>query len=166
MMLRKMLQLPPGSADVFYTCIRALPYEVPYTFISFDNVSIDDLVQKVYNEEIDAVIGDSTMLANRSEYVDFIATYIDLGDFRLWLAVIFSLIFNALVVSAIELTNPDSEISLGRVSRMSFLFSILFSQNPTMIDVCIVEDRFSSNPSKFVMFVLVHRDACLVRELR
>ncbi|CAH1424969.1 unnamed protein product [Lactuca virosa] len=153
------------SADVFYTCIHALPYEVPYTFILFENVSIDDLVQKVYDEEIDAVIGDSTILANRSEYVDFTATYTDLGvgtlarikkkemgmwfflkplqDFRLWLAAIFSLIFNALVVSAIELMNPASEVSLGTVSWTSFLLFILFAQ----------KDRFSSNPAKFVMFV-------------
>ncbi|CAI9298541.1 unnamed protein product [Lactuca saligna] len=151
------------SADVFYTCIRALPYEVPYTFISFDNVSIDDLVQKVYNEEIDAVIGDSTILANRSEYVDFTATYTDLGvgtlvrikkkdmsmwfflkpllDFRLWLVAIVSLIFNAFVVWAIERMNPVSEVSLGTVSRMSFLLTILFAQ----------KDRFSSNPAKFVI---------------
>ncbi|CAH1424794.1 unnamed protein product [Lactuca virosa] len=151
------------SADVFYTCICALPYKVPYTFISFDNVSIDDLVQKVYNEEIDAVIGDSTILANRSEYVDFTATYTDLGvgtlvrikkkdvwfflkpllDIYLWLVAIGSFIFNAIVVWAIERMNPDSEVSRGTVSRTSFLLTILFAQR----------DNLSRNLSKFVMFV-------------
>ncbi|KAL7590121.1 hypothetical protein Lser_V15G39239 [Lactuca serriola] len=151
------------SADVFYTCIRALPYEVPYTFILFENVSIDDLVQKVYKEEIDAVIGDSTILANRSEYVDFTATYTDLGvgtlarikkkdiwfflkplmDIYLWLVAIGSLFLNALVVSAIERMNPDSEVSRGTVSWTSFLLTILFAQR----------DKLSRNQSKFVMFV-------------
>ncbi|XP_042753247.1 glutamate receptor 1.4 [Lactuca sativa] len=151
------------SADVFYTCICALPYKVPYTFISFDNVSIDDLVQKVYNEEIDAVIGDSTILANRSEYVDFTATYTDLGvgtlvrikkkdvwfflkpllDIYLCLVAIGSLIFNALVVWAIERMNPDSKVSRGTVSPTSFLLTILFAQR----------DNLSRNLSKFIMFI-------------
>ncbi|XP_023751768.2 glutamate receptor 1.4 [Lactuca sativa] len=156
------------SMDVFNTCIRALPYEVPYTFISFENCTYDDLVQKVYNEEIDAVVGDSTILANRSEYVDFTATYTDLGvgtlarikkkdiwfflrplmDIYLWLVAIGSLIFNGFIVWAIERMNPDSNGSTtqqnGRLlSGWTFLLTILFVQR----------DNLSRNLSKFVMFV-------------
>nr|KAJ0194380.1 hypothetical protein LSAT_V11C800427640 [Lactuca sativa] len=148
------------SADVFYTCIRALPYEVPYTFILFENVSIDDLVQKVYNEtcnfvvygfapgqEIDAVIGDSTILANRSEYVDFTATYTDLGvgtlakikkndqwfylkpmDIGLWLVAIGSLGYTIFVVWAIERMNPDSDQQI-RTVFWNILWTIFFSQS-------------------------------------
>ncbi|KAI7750585.1 hypothetical protein M8C21_022494 [Ambrosia artemisiifolia] len=67
------------SIDVFNKCIHALPYDVPYELVPFENATYDDLVQKVYNQEIDAVVWDSTILANRSEYVDFTATYTDLG---------------------------------------------------------------------------------------
>ncbi|KAI3726357.1 hypothetical protein L1987_66154 [Smallanthus sonchifolius] len=67
------------SVDVFNTCIHALPYEVPYEFIPFATGSYDDLIKKVYNQELDGVLGDSTILASRSQYVDFTATYTDVG---------------------------------------------------------------------------------------
>ncbi|KAJ0792403.1 putative solute-binding protein family 3/ domain of MltF [Helianthus annuus] len=67
------------SLDVFRTCIHALPYEVPYKFIPFTSGGYDDLIKKVYDKEIDAIMGDSTILANRSQYVDFTATYTDMG---------------------------------------------------------------------------------------
>ncbi|GKD69386.1 hypothetical protein Tco_1323476, partial [Tanacetum coccineum] len=52
------------AVDVFKTCIQALPYEVPYEFIPFANGSYDKLIEKVYNKEIDGVLGDATILAN------------------------------------------------------------------------------------------------------
>ncbi|KAL7590117.1 hypothetical protein Lser_V15G39234 [Lactuca serriola] len=151
------------SVDVFNTCIRALPYDVPYTFISFDNGTYDDLVQKVYNEEIDAVVGDSTILANRSEFVDFTATYTDLGvgtlarikkkdiwfclkplmNIRIWLTAIGCVIFNAFIVWGIECMDPNSDVSRGRVSWTSFLLIILFAQ----------KEKLSRNPSKIVLFI-------------
>ncbi|PWA71341.1 Extracellular ligand-binding receptor [Artemisia annua] len=67
------------TKEVPVPAIRTIPYEVPYVVISYDNATYDDLVQKVYNQEIDTVVGDSTILPNRSEYVDFTATYSDLG---------------------------------------------------------------------------------------
>ncbi|KAL4572287.1 hypothetical protein LXL04_019058 [Taraxacum kok-saghyz] len=151
------------SIDVFNTCIRALPYEVAYTFISFENASYDDLVRKVYNEEIDAVVGDSTILANRSEYVDFTATYTDLGvgtlvrnkkrdmwfflkplDLRLWLTAIAALIFTALIVWAIECMNPDPELNQGIGTVFWLILSTIFFAQ---------RDKLSSNLSKFVMFI-------------
>ncbi|CAH1433109.1 unnamed protein product [Lactuca virosa] len=156
------------SIDVFNTCIRALPYEEPYTFILFENCTYDDLVQKVYNEEIDAVVCDSTILANRSKYVDFTATYTDLSvgtlarikkkniwfflrplmDIYLWLVAIGSLIFNVFIVWAIERMNPDSNGSTTQqngklLSGWTFLLIILFAQ----------KDELSRNLSKFVMFI-------------
>ncbi|KAL4572292.1 hypothetical protein LXL04_019064 [Taraxacum kok-saghyz] len=153
------------SVDVFDTCIGALPYEVPYIFVSFENATYDDLVQKVYAEEIDGVVGDSTILSNRSEYVDFTATYTDLGvgtlvrikkkdlwfflkplDIGLWLAAIGSLILTGFVVWAIECMNQESQCSpahrLGTILWL-ILLTIFFSQR----------EKLSSNLSRFVMFI-------------
>ncbi|CAH1433107.1 unnamed protein product [Lactuca virosa] len=153
------------SVDVFKTCIDLLPYEVPYVFISFENATYDDLVQKVYAEEIDAVVGDSTILANRSEYVDFTATYTDLGvgtlvrikkkdlwfflkplDIGLWLAAMASLILTGFVVWAIECMNQETQCSpahrLGTIF-WHILLTIFFAQR----------EKLSSNLSRFVMFI-------------
>ncbi|KAD4888245.1 hypothetical protein E3N88_20318 [Mikania micrantha] len=67
------------SVDVFNACIHALPYEVSYEFIPFATGSYDYLINKVYNQELDGVLGDTTILASRSQYVDFTATYTDVG---------------------------------------------------------------------------------------
>ncbi|KAL7589041.1 hypothetical protein Lser_V15G39248 [Lactuca serriola] len=156
------------SVDVFNTCIRALPYEVPYTFILFDNANnYDDLVQKVYNKEIDGVVGDSTILANRSVYVDFTSTYTDLGvgtlarvkkedmwfflkalDMGLWLTAIASLILTGFVIWAIECLNQESEFECSPAQRIGTIFwfillTIFFAQR----------EKLSSNLSRFVMFI-------------
>ncbi|KAI3781733.1 hypothetical protein L2E82_11756 [Cichorium intybus] len=153
------------SVDVFNACIRDLPYEVPYTFILYENASYDNLVQKVNNKEIDAVVGDSTILANRSELVDFTATYTDLGvgtlarikkkdmwfflkalDVGLWLTAIASLILTGFVVWAIELMNQESGCSptqrIGTIFWL-ILLTIFFAQ----------KEKLSSNLSRFVMFI-------------
>ncbi|XP_035832957.1 glutamate receptor 2.5 [Helianthus annuus] len=67
------------SVDVFNTCLHALPYEVSYELVPFASGSYDDLINKVYNQQLDGVLGDSTILASRSQYVDFTATYTDVG---------------------------------------------------------------------------------------
>nr|XP_043619838.1 glutamate receptor 1.2-like [Erigeron canadensis] len=158
--------IPTGfSIDVFNTCIRALPYEVPYTFISYENATYDDLVRKVYNKEIDAVVGDSTILPNRSEFVDFTATYSDMGvgtlarikkkdmwfflkplDVGLWLTAIASLFITGFVIWAIECMHPGSECSPSQQIGTIFwliLLTIFYAQR----------EKLSSNMSKFVMYV-------------
>ncbi|KVI11550.1 Extracellular ligand-binding receptor [Cynara cardunculus var. scolymus] len=149
------------SIDVFNTCIGALPY----IFIAFDNATYDDIVQKVNNMELDAVVGDSTILANRSELVDYTATYTDLGvgtlarikkkdmwfflkplDMGLWLTFIASLVATGFVVWAIECMNQESECSQAqRIGTILWLIllSIFFAQ----------KEKLSSNLSRFVMFV-------------
>ena len=94
-------------------------------------------------------MGDSTILANRSEYVDFTATYTDLGvgtiarikkkdmwfflkplDLSLWLAAIGALLFTAFIVWAIEYMNPDPELNqqIGTVFLL-ILSTIFFAQS-------------------------------------
>ncbi|EOY29255.1 Glutamate receptor [Theobroma cacao] len=71
--------------DVFYAVMVAMPYVVTYEFIPFatpDGKSAgtyDDLIFQVYNGTYDAVVGDTTIVANRSQYVDFTLPYIESG---------------------------------------------------------------------------------------
>ncbi|CAA2974318.1 Glutamate receptor [Olea europaea subsp. europaea] len=71
--------------DVFNAVMEILPYAVPYEFIPFQNPngelagSYNDLIYQVYLENYDAVVGDVTILANRSSYVDFTLPYAESG---------------------------------------------------------------------------------------
>ncbi|KAF8411017.1 hypothetical protein HHK36_003556 [Tetracentron sinense] len=54
-------------------------YAVPnYNFMPFDG-SYDDLVNQVINKTFDAVVGDVTILADRSKYVEFTQPYTESG---------------------------------------------------------------------------------------
>ncbi|KAF8657769.1 hypothetical protein HU200_059929 [Digitaria exilis] len=72
-------------ARVFEEVIHALPYEVPIHYEEFgdgkgeSNGTYDSLVYKVYLNEFDVVVGDITILANRSLYVDFTLPYTESG---------------------------------------------------------------------------------------
>ncbi|KAI5344572.1 hypothetical protein L3X38_012449 [Prunus dulcis] len=68
--------------DVFEAAIRALPYEVDYTFIPFRigiNESYDDIVYQVFLQTFDAVVGDTTITSERSQNVCFTIPYTDIG---------------------------------------------------------------------------------------
>nr|GEX78066.1 ionotropic glutamate receptor, metazoa, periplasmic binding protein-like I [Tanacetum cinerariifolium] len=153
------------SVDVFNTCIHALPYEVPYELIPFANGTYDDLIKKIYVQEIDAILGDSTILANRSQYVDFTATYTDLGvgtlarinnngmwiflkplDLDLWLSTVAFAVLTGVVIFAIESMHQGSQRSPAQQIGATFWFilmTLFFTQR----------EKLSSNLSKFVEFV-------------
>ncbi|PON89450.1 Ionotropic glutamate receptor [Trema orientale] len=72
--------------DVFEAVMKALPYSVDYDFIPFEKPdgkttagTYDDLVDQVYLGKFDAVVGDTTITANRSLYVDFTLPYTESG---------------------------------------------------------------------------------------
>ncbi|KAI3473030.1 hypothetical protein Pfo_030113 [Paulownia fortunei] len=71
--------------DVFEAVMAALPYGVPYEYIPFATPDRDmagnynDLAYQVYLGNYDAVAGDVTIVANRSEYVDFTLPYTESG---------------------------------------------------------------------------------------
>ena len=92
-------------------------------------------------------MGDSTILANRSVYVDFTATYTDLGvgtlarikkndkwfflqpmELRLWITTISSLFYTVFVVWAVERMNPNSDQKIGTVF-WTILLTIFFAQS-------------------------------------
>ncbi|CAL9233868.1 unnamed protein product [Arabidopsis halleri] len=67
--------------DFFEAVIQAMPYDVSYEFIPFEKPggSYNELVHQVYLGRYDAVVGDTTVLANRSSYVDFTFPFIKSG---------------------------------------------------------------------------------------
>ncbi|XP_054797682.1 glutamate receptor 2.7-like [Prosopis cineraria] len=71
--------------DVFKAVLEVLPYALPYEFIPFAKANgesagtYDELISQVYYGNFDAVVGDTTILANRSKYVDFTLPYTESG---------------------------------------------------------------------------------------
>ncbi|XP_047328906.1 glutamate receptor 2.7-like [Impatiens glandulifera] len=69
--------------DVFDAVMARMPYYVPYDYIPFENPSgkaignYNDLVYQVFLGNYDVVVGDVTILANRSLYVDFTLPYME-----------------------------------------------------------------------------------------
>ncbi|KAM7459659.1 hypothetical protein LguiA_036653 [Lonicera macranthoides] len=74
------------SIAVFDAVIAALPYHVYYNYSPFQNNTdgtprgtYNDLVHQVYAGEYDAVVGDITIIADRSNIVDFTLPYTESG---------------------------------------------------------------------------------------
>ncbi|GAU26659.1 hypothetical protein TSUD_314360 [Trifolium subterraneum] len=71
--------------DVFKSVVDVLPYALPYEFVPFANHegemagSYNDLIAQIYYGNYDAVVGDVTITANRSNYVDFTMPYTETG---------------------------------------------------------------------------------------
>ncbi|KAL8458833.1 hypothetical protein ACS0TY_036368 [Phlomoides rotata] len=111
--------------DLFDSVMDALPYAVRYEYVPFDMMdSYDNLSYKVFDGTFDAAVGDITITARRSQYVDFSLPIEDGGITRLqdikyedpnkgnfflkpfsrglWLTVIALLIFTGLTLWIIE----------------------------------------------------------------
>ncbi|KAI9117174.1 hypothetical protein K1719_011340 [Acacia pycnantha] len=71
--------------DVFLQVVNALPFPLPYEFFAFQEkrgestASYDELVLQIEKKVYDAVVGDVTIVANRSEHVDFTLPYSESG---------------------------------------------------------------------------------------
>ncbi|XP_058113150.1 glutamate receptor 2.8-like [Magnolia sinica] len=70
--------------DVFQAVIATLPYNISYEFIPYIGNSdapgyYDELVSQVYLKEYDAVVGDISITAARSDTVDFTYQYMEAG---------------------------------------------------------------------------------------
>ncbi|KAI3887063.1 hypothetical protein MKX03_023027 [Papaver bracteatum] len=71
--------------DVFKAVLELLPYPVLYEFVPFEKAdgttagTYDDLVYQVYDKNYDAIVGDITINANRTAYVDFTLPYTPSG---------------------------------------------------------------------------------------
>ncbi|KAJ4841960.1 hypothetical protein Tsubulata_047655 [Turnera subulata] len=71
--------------DVFDAVAQALPYALNYDYIPFATAdgemagNYNDLINQVYIENYDAVVGDVTIIFNRSMYVDFTLPFTESG---------------------------------------------------------------------------------------
>ncbi|CAL9056273.1 unnamed protein product [Musa banksii] len=144
--------------DIFKAVMEALPYAVTYEFFPFrpSANSYDHLIYQVYLKNFDAVVGDTTITAERTLYVDFTMPYTESGvsmvvpvkeDPRkmwvflkpltpnLWLVSFAFFVFMGFTVLVIEHSNAEfgrqpSE-RLGKV--FYFVFSVLvFSQTESL----------------------------------
>ncbi|PWA64638.1 Extracellular ligand-binding receptor [Artemisia annua] len=66
-------------AEVFSNAFAALGPNLAFEYTPFMGEHYNDLIYRVYLREFDAAIGDITITANRSLYVDFTHPYTDLG---------------------------------------------------------------------------------------
>ncbi|KAL4182076.1 hypothetical protein AMTRI_Chr12g240690 [Amborella trichopoda] len=79
--LNNQLTVTGFSVVIFKAVLDALPYDVPYEFVPVEIShgrrigTYNDLVYQVYLGTYDAVVGDVTITANRSNYVDFTPPY-------------------------------------------------------------------------------------------
>ncbi|CAL5051509.1 unnamed protein product [Urochloa decumbens] len=137
------------SIDVFEVAVNRLPYALRYEYIPYDCAnSYDQLITQVYYKKFDAAVGDVSIIANRSKYVDFTMPYTESGvsmlvlaknDDRttmwiflepltedLWIATMVFIFFTGLVVWMIE--NPKNERFQGsKWKQFSTSFYFTFS---------------------------------------
>ncbi|XP_011027731.1 PREDICTED: glutamate receptor 2.9-like isoform X2 [Populus euphratica] len=64
--------------ELFHKVREVLDYDLPYQFQPF-NGTYGDLVDHVYNKTFDAIVGDVTILADRSDKVEFTQPYAESG---------------------------------------------------------------------------------------
>ncbi|MBA0639597.1 hypothetical protein Goklo_022626, partial [Gossypium klotzschianum] len=142
---------------VFEAAIAGLKYQPSYEFVPFEynNPNIgeayNDLIYQVYLQKYDSAVGDITINANRSLYVDFTLPFTDIGvgmvtrltpkdnqnlwiflkplTRGLWLTIVGAYVLATFVIWLIErpaLAEQQTQQSNGQIGRMiSFSFSIL-----------------------------------------
>ncbi|XP_018722008.2 glutamate receptor 2.8 [Eucalyptus grandis] len=73
------------SHDMFLAVLDALPFAIPHQYIPYVNESrqiagtYDDMLYQIKLQRFDAVVGDTTIVANRSSYIDFTLPYSESG---------------------------------------------------------------------------------------
>ncbi|KAL7583633.1 hypothetical protein Lser_V15G42031 [Lactuca serriola] len=70
-----------AASVVMFSMLHALDYGVGVEVVpfSYKDMTYNDAIDKIFNKEYDAAIGDFTISANRSLYVDFTLPFTDLG---------------------------------------------------------------------------------------
>ncbi|KAH0662653.1 hypothetical protein KY284_027584 [Solanum tuberosum] len=146
-------KLRVGRPDVFKEVILSLKYDVPYEFIPFPiahsptSQNYDDLVHKINSKEYDAIVGDMTILASRSEKNAWI--FLKPLKAELWIATGAFFVFIGFVVWVLEhRVNKDFRGPKRKQVGMIFWFSfstLVFAH----------KEKITSNLSRFVLIVWV-----------
>ncbi|KAL6216364.1 hypothetical protein ACLB2K_009587 [Fragaria x ananassa] len=165
------------SVDVFKAAVELLPYDLTYELIPFANSNgtcagtYDDLCYQVYLGKLDAVVGDTTIRAYRSLYVDFtmpysesdVAMVVPVIDFKskhvlaflrpwtwdLWLTTCFFFVYIGFVIWVLEhRINKEFRGPLSHQVGTSIWFSC-----STM--VFAHREKVLSNLARFIMIIWV-----------
>ncbi|GLJ24186.1 hypothetical protein SUGI_0461310 [Cryptomeria japonica] len=151
--------------DVFDAVLRRLDYALPYDLIPYDTDNYDNLVY----QKFDAVLGDTTILANRSKFVDFTHPFTETGMVMmvpittgggnnpwafllpftpdLWCATGAFFIFTGVVVWLLERRiNPDfsGDAITQVITSLWFSFSTLFFSH---------REKIKRNSSRIVIII-------------
>ncbi|KAI4335462.1 hypothetical protein L6164_014106 [Bauhinia variegata] len=140
------------AIDVFQEVHRFLPFNLSYEFCPFakrngdSNGTYDQLVMQIEEKNFDAVVGDVTIVANRTKYVDFTLPYSESGvsmvvrmkqdkrnnmwiflkplSWDMWLTTFAAFIFTGVVIWLLEhRTNPEFGGSPQQQVGIIFWFS-------------------------------------------
>ncbi|CAD5181023.1 unnamed protein product [Musa acuminata subsp. malaccensis] len=159
--------------DVFQAVMDSLPYAVPFEYIPFPNSSesYDNFVYQVKLKNFDAVVGDTTILANRSQFVEFTMPFTESGvsmivpvegdksknmwifleplTIDLWLGSLAFFVFTGFVVWVIE--HRENEEFAGKpLDQFGIIFYFAFS-----ILVFSHKEKLQSNLTRFVVIIWV-----------
>ncbi|XP_023742467.1 glutamate receptor 2.7 isoform X1 [Lactuca sativa] len=163
--------------DIFKAVIDALPFDVRYKFIPYENPNgepigdYNDLVYQIFLEKFDMVVGDLTILWNRSNYVEFTLPYSESGvsmlvpnkvddsknmwifmrplEMELWITIGGFFIYIGFVVWVLE-HRVNKEFRGPPHQQVGMIFWFSFS---TL--VFAHKEKMMSNLSKFVVIVWI-----------
>ncbi|GAB2221248.1 hypothetical protein Drorol1_Dr00012421 [Drosera rotundifolia] len=139
------------SIEVFKAALKHLPYHLPYEFIPFSG-DYDKMVYQIKQKVFDGVVGDTNILAKRSQWAEFTQPYVTSGinlvvptkpdyprdiwmfmevfDAKLWLLIPSFSLFIGFVIWVIEQgVNPDfgtGSLSQQVGTTLWFSFTVLF----------------------------------------
>ncbi|CAD5172797.1 unnamed protein product [Musa acuminata subsp. malaccensis] len=157
--------------DVFQAVIDSLPYAVTFDYIPVANSSksYDNFVYQVFLKNFDAVVGDTTIIANRSQFVDFTMPYTDSGvsmvvrvkdakskdlwifleplPIDLWLGSLAFFVFTGLMVWVIE-RQENPEFAGKPLDQLGTIFYFAFS-----ILVFTHKEKLTSNLTRFAVIM-------------
>ncbi|MQM01377.1 hypothetical protein Taro_034134 [Colocasia esculenta] len=142
--------------DVFDTVMKTtLPYSVNYEYVSANNrerwttQNYNGLLNEVFYKKYDAVVGDTTILANRSFYVDFTLPFTETG---VWM-----------VVQATEDGNTNGwiftkpmtvDLWMGSIAFFCFTGFVVWAIEQR-VNLEFREERLQSNFSRVVVIIWV-----------
>ncbi|PNS93601.2 hypothetical protein POPTR_018G096500v4 [Populus trichocarpa] len=165
------------TRDVFVSVVEALPFPLPYEFIPFVNKNkqsagtYNDLLDQIKLKNFDAAVGDITIIANRSTYVDFTLPFSESGitmvvltkrderenmwiflkplSLELWLTTGIAFILTGLVVWVLE--HRENKVFRGKPAQqlgttLWFSFSTLFFAH---------REKVVNNWTRFVLIIWI-----------
>ncbi|KAH8488047.1 hypothetical protein H0E87_023931 [Populus deltoides] len=139
------------TINVFEAVVKRLPYNLPYVLVPFYG-TYDEMVEQVYRNGLDAAVGDTEIMADRFQYVEFSQPYVDSGlvmvvtqkaetshatwmlktfTKKLWLLMIAMHVFIGLLVWLIERGNNTEFDGIGTM----LWFSVFPKGSPLAFDI-------------------------------